>query len=55
MFAVMRVFGRVTVWRAIAAQGSAAGLAGTEVNPFRADLHTLCAFANVGMFHRRNR
>ena len=55
MFAVMRVFGRVTVWRVIAAQGNAAGLTGTEVNPSRADLHTLRAFGNLGMFHRRNR
>jgi len=46
----VRVFARVTIRRAVAAQRRAAYLAGSQMNPTRADLHALGAFANFRLF-----
>ena len=39
----VRVFAGVTVWRAVAAKGHAAFLAGAQMDPVAADLHTFLA------------
>jgi hypothetical protein len=49
MSARVRVFARMTIGRAVAAQCDAALLACAQVNPERADLHALGTFANFGL------
>ena len=44
MPALMRVFGGVPIWRAVAAERDAAFLAGPQMNPIVADLHAFFAF-----------
>src|SRR5437588_4508340 len=46
----VRVFGGVLVRRAVAAKGRAAGLAGPQMNPARADLDAFGAFEDFGKF-----
>ena len=48
----MRVLTRVTIRRAVAAQGHAALLAGAQVDPLRADLHAFGALANFRLLDR---
>ena len=50
----VRVFARMLVRRAVAAQGNATLLAGPEMDPLRADFHALSAFGDLGMLHRIN-
>lgn len=47
----VRMFAGVTISRRVAAQRRAALLAGAEMNPRVADLHTLRAFANFRLLH----
>ncbi len=47
----VRMFAGVTISRRVAAQCHAALLAGAEMNPRVADLHTLGAFANFRLLH----
>src|SRR6185437_13697194 len=47
-----RVFARVTIRRTVAAQSRAALLANAKMEPLRADLQTLGAFANFRLLHR---
>ena len=48
----VRVFARVTIRRAVAAQRRAAYLAGSQMNPTRADLRTLGALAGFRLLDR---
>src|SRR5260370_29014881 len=47
----VRMFAGVTISRRVAAQRRATLLAGAEMNPRVADLHTLGAFANFRLLH----
>ena len=47
----VRMFAGVAISRGVAAQCHAALLAGAEMNPRVADLHTLGAFANFRLLH----
>ena len=47
----VRMFAGVTISRRVAAQCRAALLAGAEMNPRVADLHTLGAFADFRLLH----
>jgi hypothetical protein len=47
----VRVFAGVTVWRAVTAERYTARLAGAQMNPLRADLHTFLAFAALRLFN----
>lgn len=55
MSARMRVFGGVTIWRAIAAERRAARLAGSQMNPVCTNLHAVRAFAALRLFDRLDR
>ena len=50
MAARVRVFARVMVWRAIAAECDSTCLAGPQMNPVRTDLHAFFAFEAVRLF-----
>jgi len=41
----------VTVWRTITAERYATHLAGAQMNPLRADLHTFLAFTALRLFN----
>ena len=51
----MRVFGRVTVRRIVAAQCRAAGLASAQMNPRATDLYAFLAFVAFGRRDRGDR
>ena len=55
MPALMRVFGGVPIWRAVAAERDAAFLAGPQVDPLRPDLYAFFAFAALRLFDGRDR
>jgi hypothetical protein len=55
MPARVRVFGRMMVWRAIAAECRAARLTGPQMHPLRADLYAFFAFAALRLFDRIDR
>ena len=49
------VFAGVAIWRAIAAQGDAALLAGAKMDPGRTDLYAFLALGACGLFDRFDR
>ena len=51
----VRVFAGVLIWRAVATQCRAALLTRSEVDPLRADLNALGAFANFRLLHGLDR
>jgi hypothetical protein len=51
----VRVFARMLVWRAIAAECDSTCLAGPQMNPICADLYALFAFTALWLFDRLNR
>jgi len=55
MSALARVFARVVIWRAIAAECRSAALARPQMDPLPADLDALCALMARGMLNRRDR
>ena len=54
MLSSMRVFARVAIRRAIAAERDAACLTGSQMNPLRADLYAFGAFADIRLLDRSN-